>query len=60
MSPEEKIAKAVEIAWRVGNTDGAHHKQWGLDQILRVLLGDEYEKAAANHEAGFWDTGIPP
>ncbi len=39
-------------------TDGGHHKQWYLEQILHKLVGDEaYKTIMANAE---WETGIAP
>lgn len=39
-------------------TDGAHHKQWALEQVLRILLPQEsfeYCKSWKN-----WEDGIAP
>lgn len=64
---ESKIAKALEIALSYGQTDGAHHKAWVIDQIVRALTGDNYEIVIAEAKAGKagpdtygWDTGIAP
>jgi hypothetical protein len=57
------VETAVEIIERYGMIDGAHHKQWILDQILRTLLGDGYEKWIEKYnvpEYQPWDTGITP
>jgi len=45
-----------------GQTDGAHHKAWVIDQIARTLLGDDYDKWIAKMTADglSWDTGIVP
>jgi hypothetical protein len=66
-SPEERINAAVYLILEVGGIDGAHHKQWTLDQVLRVLTGDGYASAIAEYEQGAdgpktyeWDTGIAP
>ncbi len=32
------IEKAIEYAHRFGQIDGAHHKQWVIDQMVRALL----------------------
>lgn len=32
------IEKAIEYAHRYGQIDGAHHKQWVIDQMVRALL----------------------
>lgn len=34
-----RIAKALAVAKNEGMTDGAHHKMWVIDQMVRVLLG---------------------
>ena len=63
----ERIDKALEIAIRYGQIDGGHHKMWVIDQMVRILTGDEYEtivKESCNGEDGphtyEWDTGIVP
>jgi hypothetical protein len=46
-----------------GYIDGAHHKQWVLDQVARSLLGDGYADWAndpADMDCYEWDTGIAP
>jgi hypothetical protein len=42
--------------------DGAHHKQWTLDQVVRTLAGDGYEEWVQNRkgEEYDWDEGIAP
>jgi hypothetical protein len=67
MTPEQRIAKAVNIASEYGGIDGGHHKMWVIDQILRVLLDanyDEYIKGWCAGEDGpdtySWDVGIAP
>ena len=67
MSSENRIEEAVELAVQYGGTDGAHHKAWVIDQMVRILTGDEYEtivKIAKSGEDGpdtySWDVGIPP
>lgn len=68
----EKINKALEIAWRFSQIDGAHHKAWTIDQIVRALCGNEetyrlwigeYTKPFLNHgELDYysWDEGVTP
>lgn len=45
--PKESTRTPVEWALRIieryGQTDGAHHKAWVLDQVARVLLGAPVE-----------------
>ena len=39
-------------------TDGAHHKQWALDQILAAMVEqDWYDQAHAEFQ---WSKGIAP
>lgn len=45
----ERIRKALDVAVRYGQIDGAHHKTWVIDQIVRVLTGcPEEEKTATD------------
>lgn len=55
---EERIEKAVVLAENCGTTDGAHHKMWVIDQMLRVLIPDEYEEQFGSDQN--WDQGTPP
>ncbi len=64
---QDTIKAALEIALSYGQTDGAHHKTWVIDQIVRILTGHDYEdviKAACAGEDGpqtyTWDEGIAP
>lgn len=69
MMPDEsgRVAVALEIAAGYGTTDGAHHKMWVIDQMVRALTGDEYPKWVAGFNDGEdgpntyqWDEGIAP
>lgn len=67
MTYEKRAARAVELAIRYGQIDGAHHKAWVIDQMVRILSGDTYEeliRLANDGEDGpntyEWDEGIPP
>jgi hypothetical protein len=54
-------ACAVALEW--GGIDGAHHKMWVIDQMLRILAGGKYESLIALYERSGeyeWDTGISP
>lgn len=64
---KEVIDKALDIAYKYGQTDGGHHKMWVIDQMVRTLLKDdydkfvkEYEKPDKNDDYYEWDTGIAP
>jgi len=43
---------AVLYAWQFGQIDGAHHKQWVIDQMTRILLGAPVTVSEAH-----WDNG---
>lgn len=63
----KKERKALNLASEAMFIDGAHHKQWYLDQIVRVLTGDGYNAYVRNKQNGkngpetyLWDKGIAP
>ena len=63
----EKIKKAIDIAVRYGGIDGVHHKDWVIDQMVRILAGKNYNNIindACDGEDGpdtyEWDCGIAP
>ncbi len=58
---------AVDLAVEYGGIDGAHHKDWVIDQMIMVLSGDRYEEIVKEACAGedgpntySWDCGIAP
>jgi hypothetical protein len=58
---------ALEIALQYGGIDGAHHKMWVIDQMVRVMTGTAYPQWVAEAKAGDdgpdtyeWDEGIAP
>lgn len=66
MTDHEKIEQALAMA-HYGSTDGAHHKTWVIDQMVRALTGDGYASWVAEHKSGEdgqdtyeWDCGIAP
>lgn len=65
--PHEIIQRAADIAMNYGGIDGAHHKMWVIDQMVRVLMGDRYDEWVRTANAGDagpetyeWDEGIAP
>ena len=59
----EVIEKTVSIAYEYGQIDGDHHKLWVIDQMLRVLLGEDYRDFIEDYEENGeykWDIGIAP
>lgn len=74
MSPEDRMSDAIDeavaVAERYGGIDGAHHKQWVIDQMLRALMSParyaEFVRARTvgpKGEPGYygpWDEGVAP
>lgn len=70
----KRIVAAIDLALGFSYIDGAHHKTWVIDQMVRVLTGcgpdeesEEYKdliKGVCYGEDGpdtySWDTGIAP
>lgn len=60
---ERRIAGAMGIIEQHAYIDGAHHKQWVLDQVIRQLKEKDYDQWAKTYEylsGGEWDKGIAP
>ncbi len=70
---KDKIGLALEIAYNFGGIDGDHHKEWVIDQMVRALTGDRYDKWVKRYCSEFgdlddpgeenffeWKTGIDP
>jgi hypothetical protein len=51
------ISELAELALEGLTTDGAHHKQWYLEKMLKLLTPNDYEKTKEEFN---WDEGIPP
>lgn len=65
MNPDIKIAGALAVAFDYGQIDGAHHKAWVIDQMVRKLLGSDeaYQEWVATYcgdDEYEWDTGVAP
>ncbi len=67
MDERKIIDKAIDMLIRYGGVDGAHHKDYAIDQALRILCGPRYEeiiKESCNGEDGpntyAHNIGIPP
>ena len=57
------IDRALSIAFQYAMIDGAHHKTWVIDQMVRALMGDGYDQWVKDYEQNgeyHWDTGIAP
>ena len=67
MTEAERIQQTIDLAVQYGGIDGAHHKTWVIDQMVRVLAGERYEPIVIEAKAGEdgpetydWDCGIAP
>lgn len=67
MTDKQKIEDAIGLIVQYGGVDGAHHKAWVIDQVLRILAGGEYDEVICTICAGDdgpdtyeWDKGIVP
>ena len=59
----EQIQDAVDVAHRFATIDGEHHKMWVIDQMIRYLLGEDYDNWVEEYNCGGtyeWNTGIAP
>lgn len=54
--------EAMQIIIMHGGHDGEHHKEWCLDQVFRVLAGNQYQSIVDDQKrAGYdWKEGIAP
>jgi 20S proteasome alpha/beta subunit len=63
-----RIEKALTIIYEAGQIDGHHHKMWVIDQVVRHLMGDDYEDWVAEYQGDpdddanyyYWDEGVCP
>jgi len=59
----QAIGRAIAIAEQFGQTDGGHHKAWVIDQMVRELVGVDYDdwRAAYEEDGEYsWDEGVVP
>lgn len=66
-TPSSTIQQAIYLAVQYGGIDGEHHKAWVIDQMVRVLAGNDYATIVANAKSGGdgadtydWNEGIAP
>lgn len=66
-SNEDKMVECLSLAVNYGQINGASHKAWVIDQIVRVLTGKKYDTLVVKAKAGEdgpetykWDCGIAP
>lgn len=63
----KRIGEALAIALAYSSIDGAHHKAWVIDQMVRILAGEKYDEFVKIAKSGIdgndtydWDEGIAP
>ena len=70
----DRIQAAIDVIVKYGGTDGAHHKDWVLDQAVRTLTGCTEEVTSEAYQAVVakacdgedgpgtyeWEVGIAP
>ena len=67
MSPTDRIARAIQLAVDFGGIEGEEHKNWVIDQMVRILAGEGYPTVVASACVGEegpdtyeWDCGVEP
>ena len=62
-----KKQQVLDLIFEYGGINGSHHKQWLLNEIVKVITEDEYKNWTAYFENGEdgpktyeWDIGIAP
>lgn len=67
MTHTKRIQESLDLIRQYGGIDGGHHKQWVLDQVVRVLAAKGYAKWVRETCAGEdgpdtyeWDIGVAP
>ncbi len=64
---KEKNNNVLGLIFEYGQTDGEHHKAWVIDQIVRIITENNYDKWVQHYEYDeetdedyFWYVGIAP
>lgn len=67
MNQSKRIRNALIIIAEYAGIDGDHHKAWVIDQVARILAGDDYTQFVSDVRSGAdgpntydWDVGVPP
>lgn len=53
INPNVRIRTALEYAIKYGGIDGAHHKDWVIDQMVRALTGCPIEVKTKKTPEGY-------
>lgn len=69
---EADLTEVFNLIYSYAGIDGAHHKDWLFDQIMRTITGDNYEEFVKFYERPLsvngleegdycqWDAGTAP
>lgn len=64
---QKSIIRSLNLILQYAGIDGEHHKTWVIDQVVRVLAGEDYRRFVAEFEYGEdgpqtyeWSEGIAP
>lgn len=60
MTDQERIKKAVEIANNYAYIDGAHHKNWVINEMISALLTDQQRTEKGWNEPDWLEECIAP
>lgn len=60
MTNAQKLTEIVALILDKGSEHRAHHKQWVLDQVLRIALESKYDAVISDFYDGEWDEGVAP
>lgn len=58
-----RVDEVLDVIFKYGQIDGEHHKTWVIDQVVRLLTKEAYQKWIEDYcEDGQyeWDEGITP
>jgi len=66
MKYSHRVERSIELISQYGGIDGAHHKQWLLNELIKTLA-DDYDGWVKSYEEGEdgpktykWDIGVAP
>lgn len=54
----DRIRQSVNLLEDLSSFDGSHHKQYAIDQAIRLLLKDKYGRW--KDARSDWDCGVAP
>jgi hypothetical protein len=62
---KERLVEVYKLAIDGLGTDGDHHKQWFLEEILKVVVGEEnydriFKELGEENDGYAWEPGIAP